>query len=234
MGFPGGTVVRDQPVNARDEGDTSLILGSGRSPELGDGNPLQCSCLENFMDWGAWWAPVSWGCKESDTTEHACTHSDWCDVMSHCSFAVPFSNKLVPLSIFSCASWPSIYLLCRNVYLGLQPIFDWVGFFFFFILSCINCLYISEIKLLPVASFVSLFLLMPFSRIEYFYESTVSLFLAYYLYLIDSVSFIEAFRSLPYTALISHNIILFLIATISLLKFSICSWIFIILLMPVT
>ena len=134
VGFPGGTVVRDKPVKARDEGETSLILGSGRSPELGDGNPLQCSCLENFMDWGAWWAPVSWGCKESDTTEHACTHSDWCDVMSHCSFAVPFSNKLVPLSIFSCASWPSIYLLCRNVYLGLQPIFDWVGFFFFFFL----------------------------------------------------------------------------------------------------
>ena len=81
MGFPGGTVVRNQPVNARDEGDTSLILGSGRSPGLGDGNPLQCSCLENSMDRGDWWAPVPLGCKESDMTEHACPHSDWCDVM---------------------------------------------------------------------------------------------------------------------------------------------------------
>ena len=36
-----------------------------------NGNPLQCSCLENPRDWGAWWAAQSslWGCTESDTTE---------------------------------------------------------------------------------------------------------------------------------------------------------------------
>ena len=34
------------------------ILGSGRSPGGGDGNPLQCSCLENSMDRGAWWTTV--------------------------------------------------------------------------------------------------------------------------------------------------------------------------------
>ena len=37
--------------NARDLG---LIPGSGRSPGGGDGNRLQCSCLENLMDRGAW------------------------------------------------------------------------------------------------------------------------------------------------------------------------------------
>ena len=30
----------------------------GRSPGEGNGNPLQYSCLENFMDGGAWWATV--------------------------------------------------------------------------------------------------------------------------------------------------------------------------------
>ena len=30
---------------------------SGSSGE-GNGNPLQCSCLENPRDWGAWWAAV--------------------------------------------------------------------------------------------------------------------------------------------------------------------------------
>ena len=35
-----------------------LILGSGRSPREGNGNPLQYSCLENPMDGGAWWATV--------------------------------------------------------------------------------------------------------------------------------------------------------------------------------
>ena len=42
-------------------GDTGLIPGSGRSPGGGHGNPLQCSCLENPMDRGAWWATQSIG-----------------------------------------------------------------------------------------------------------------------------------------------------------------------------
>ena len=33
----------------------------------GNGNPLQCSCLENPRDGGAWLA--AWGCTESDMTE---------------------------------------------------------------------------------------------------------------------------------------------------------------------
>ena len=36
-------------------GDPGLILGSGRSPEEGNGNPLKYSCLENHTDRGAWW-----------------------------------------------------------------------------------------------------------------------------------------------------------------------------------
>ena len=38
----------------------------GRSPEEGNGNPLQCSCLENSMDRGAWWATVH-GVTKSQT-----------------------------------------------------------------------------------------------------------------------------------------------------------------------
>ena len=36
--------------------DPGLIPGSGRSPGEGHDNPLQCSCLENHMGRGAWWA----------------------------------------------------------------------------------------------------------------------------------------------------------------------------------
>ena len=39
-------------------GDPGLIPGLGRSSREGNGNPLQCSCLENPMDGGAWWATV--------------------------------------------------------------------------------------------------------------------------------------------------------------------------------
>ena len=53
--FPGGSVVKNLPARA---GDMGLIHGLGRSPGEGNGNPLQYSCLENFMDRGAWWAAV--------------------------------------------------------------------------------------------------------------------------------------------------------------------------------
>ena len=54
-GFPGGSAVKNPPANA---GDAGLILGLGRSPEEGRGNPLQYSCLDNLMDRGAWRATV--------------------------------------------------------------------------------------------------------------------------------------------------------------------------------
>ena len=44
-GFPGGSVVKNLPANAGDNGE-------------GDGTPLQYSCLENPIDGGAWWAAV--------------------------------------------------------------------------------------------------------------------------------------------------------------------------------
>ena len=59
-------MVKNLPFNA---GDTGSIPGSGRAPGEGNGNPLQYSCLENFMDRGAWRAIVPWGHKESDRTE---------------------------------------------------------------------------------------------------------------------------------------------------------------------
>ena len=37
MGFPGGSVIKNPPANARDSGS---ILGSGISPGEGNGNPL--------------------------------------------------------------------------------------------------------------------------------------------------------------------------------------------------
>ena len=44
---------------------TSISRGFGE----GYGNPLQCSCLENPMDRGAWGVFSPWGGKESDMTE---------------------------------------------------------------------------------------------------------------------------------------------------------------------
>ena len=43
-------VVKNLPANAGDTRDVGLILGLGRSPGEGNGNPLQYSCLGNPMD----------------------------------------------------------------------------------------------------------------------------------------------------------------------------------------
>ena len=52
-GFPGGSEGKASACDAEDPG---LIPGSGRSPEEGNGYPLQFSFLEKSMDRGAWWA----------------------------------------------------------------------------------------------------------------------------------------------------------------------------------
>ena len=52
---------KNHPANAGEARDAGLTHGLGRSPEKGNGNPLWYSCLENFMDRGAWQVP--WGCK---------------------------------------------------------------------------------------------------------------------------------------------------------------------------
>ena len=51
-------MVKNSPANAEDVRDTGLILGSGRSPGGGHGNPLQYSCLEDPTDREAWWSTV--------------------------------------------------------------------------------------------------------------------------------------------------------------------------------
>ena len=51
-------MVKNPPANAGDIGDLGSIPGLRRSPGVGLGSPLQCSCLENPMDRRAWWAAV--------------------------------------------------------------------------------------------------------------------------------------------------------------------------------
>ena len=83
MGFPGGSVVKNPPANAR---DTGLIFGSGRSPGEGNGNPLQYPCLRNPMDWETSLAAVYRVLKSQTRL------SDWAH---ECSKIFKTKNKLM-------------------------------------------------------------------------------------------------------------------------------------------
>jgi len=64
--FQGDSVVENLLPNAGATRYMGLFPGSGRSLGGGNGNPLQCSCLENSMDREVWWAIVH-GVTKSQT-----------------------------------------------------------------------------------------------------------------------------------------------------------------------
>ena len=65
-GFPGGSDGKEPACNA---GDLGSVLGLGRYPGGGHGNPLQYSCLENPHGQRSLEGYSPWGCKELDMTE---------------------------------------------------------------------------------------------------------------------------------------------------------------------
>ena len=60
MGFPGGSVVNSLPANAGDSGDKGSSSGFGRSPGVGNSNPLvflpgefhEQKSLAGYRPWG--------------------------------------------------------------------------------------------------------------------------------------------------------------------------------------
>ena len=67
-------MVKNPPANAQDKREKDSIPGSGRSPGVGNGNPLQYSCLENSMERKSLADYDPWGRKECDITKHLNIH----------------------------------------------------------------------------------------------------------------------------------------------------------------
>ena len=75
--FLGGTVVKNLPANIGHTREAGSIPGSGRSPGVGNGNPLQYSCLENTMDK----EPGRLQCMKSQSQTQLSTHvHSWKDI----------------------------------------------------------------------------------------------------------------------------------------------------------
>ena len=89
-------VVKNPPASAGDTRDASSVPGSGRSPGVGNGNPLQYSCLGNSMDRGVWWAIVH-GVTKSQTWLSAQTDTPpagklkWNKLVTYISFSAFFA-----------------------------------------------------------------------------------------------------------------------------------------------
>ena len=101
----GGTVVKNLPPRA---GDMGSITRLGRSPGVGNGKPLQHSCLENSMDRGDWKATVHGVTKnltQLSMHTHTHTHTNAHRVFTACVQALTHvsPNKYVSTVYFTCA-----------------------------------------------------------------------------------------------------------------------------------
>ena len=73
--------------------DGSSILGSGRSPGVGTGNPLQYSCLENSIDREVWWGTAH-GVAKSQTQL-----SNWTTMIKKASWSYFESTSSYDLNV---------------------------------------------------------------------------------------------------------------------------------------
>ena len=120
-----GPVEKESACYAGDAADGSSIPGSGRSPEVGNSNTLQYSCLENPMDREARRATVHGFTKESDMTEH--THS-------HRQGNLYLTSRIQGLSFFLCLAPQSQHFLILNplfypLSILCRPIPQWLSVF---------------------------------------------------------------------------------------------------------
>ena len=63
------TIIKSRPVRKKKKESNVVTVVKGLALGEGNGNPLQCSCLENPTEGGAWWATVHGVAKGSDTSE---------------------------------------------------------------------------------------------------------------------------------------------------------------------
>ena len=85
-------VVKNPPARAEGAGEVGSIPGSGKPPGVGNGNPLQYSCLEKPMDRGAWWAPVH-GAANGPTRLSNCARSHYVLIFSIVEIEKHFKHK---------------------------------------------------------------------------------------------------------------------------------------------
>ena len=109
-------LVKNSSANARDTRDLDSIPGLGRSPGIGNGNPLHYSCLENSMYRGAWWATVlgvAFLIAEKEVTSSVLLNS-WPLPFKKGLLASPFLKRIV-FFLGSIKGMMLVILLCHSL-----------------------------------------------------------------------------------------------------------------------
>ena len=97
-------MVKNPPANAGDTEHAGSIPGLGRYPGEGNGNPFRYSCLENFMDRGAWQAIVQGSQKSQTQLSTSMRRQD-----------IEYSSLLCSkLLLFICFTYSCLYLPIPN------------------------------------------------------------------------------------------------------------------------
>ena len=97
LGFPGDTVLKNLP-EIQDARDMDSIPASGRALGIGNGDPLQHSCLENSMDRGAHGVAKSQTQSSTHAHVHVHTHTH---THTHAQHKLPvnaFTEEVMVLS----------------------------------------------------------------------------------------------------------------------------------------
>jgi len=76
-------VIKNLPASAGDRSDVGSIAGSGRSPGVGNGNPLKYSHLQNSHGQRSWWATVHRVAKSQTWLKWLSTHITMSKLSSH-------------------------------------------------------------------------------------------------------------------------------------------------------
>ena len=113
LGFPGGADGKESSCSA---GDPGSIPGSGRSPGEGNGNPLQCSCLEDPMDRGAWQATVHGVTKSRTRLSFELLNFFWTSA-HQASLSFSMSQSLLKLTSIESVMPSNHLILCCSLLL---------------------------------------------------------------------------------------------------------------------
>ena len=129
-------MVKNLPANAGDTGDAGSIRGSGRSTGVGNGTPLQYSCLENSMNRGAWRATSTGSRSRTPLSGRASTHQlYYCPASSlllliteKCKFSVfnTYLNiLLLKYSVENFLAGTYFYCILNSAYCCFRPLINY-------------------------------------------------------------------------------------------------------------